>query len=160
MPKLRSFHRLTLAAAVALPAASFAEGELNLYSSRHYDTDDQLYTDFEELTGITINRIEGKGDELIARLGHKFYADDHGRIFHPVYALRLYWLQKQFADFGMVEKPLTQLFDQLTNAFNIGVIGDTQLKLHEHPITREIGKVANLAERYRVQRALVVAQLE
>ncbi len=53
-------------AAVATTAA--AEGELNLYSSRHYDTDERLYTDFEEATGITINRIEGKADELIARM--------------------------------------------------------------------------------------------
>ncbi|MEP0155829.1 Fe(3+) ABC transporter substrate-binding protein [Pseudophaeobacter sp.] len=55
-----------LAAAVATSAA--AEGELNLYSSRHYDTDERLYSDFEEATGITINRIEGKADELIARM--------------------------------------------------------------------------------------------
>ncbi|MEP4034926.1 extracellular solute-binding protein [Pseudophaeobacter sp.] len=55
-----------LAATVATSAA--AEGELNLYSSRHYDTDERLYSDFEEATGITINRIEGKADELIARM--------------------------------------------------------------------------------------------
>jgi iron(III) transport system substrate-binding protein len=53
-------------AAVAAPA--FANGELNLYSSRHYDTDERLYSDFEEMTGITINRIEGNADELIARM--------------------------------------------------------------------------------------------
>ena len=51
---------------VALPA--FAEGEVNLYSSRHYDTDERLYSDFTEQTGITINRIEGKADELAARM--------------------------------------------------------------------------------------------
>lgn len=45
-----------------------AAGELNLYSSRHYDTDERLYSDFEEATGITINRIEGNADELIARM--------------------------------------------------------------------------------------------
>ncbi|WP_224824111.1 extracellular solute-binding protein [Cognatishimia sp. MH4019] len=50
----------------AIPA--YAEGELNLYSSRHYDTDERLYSDFEEMTGITINRIEGKADELITRM--------------------------------------------------------------------------------------------
>ncbi len=49
-------------------SATYAEGELNLYSSRHYDTDEHLYSDFTEATGITINRIEGKGDELIARM--------------------------------------------------------------------------------------------
>ncbi len=56
----------TLATTIALPA--FADGELNLYSSRHYDTDERLYSDFEEMTGITINRIEGKADELITRM--------------------------------------------------------------------------------------------
>ena len=59
-----------LAATVALPA--FADGhlsgELNLYSSRHYDTDERLYSEFEEQTGVTINRIEGNADELIARM--------------------------------------------------------------------------------------------
>ena len=55
-----------LVLATALPA--FAEGEINLYSSRHYETDERLYSDFTEQTGITINRIEGKGDELIARI--------------------------------------------------------------------------------------------
>ncbi|MEM7470107.1 MAG: extracellular solute-binding protein [Pseudomonadota bacterium] len=52
--------------AAALPA--YADGELNLYSSRHYDTDERLYSDFTDATGITINRIEGKADELIARM--------------------------------------------------------------------------------------------
>lgn len=50
------------------PIAAAAEGELNLYSSRHYDTDERLYSEFTEATGITINRIEGKADELIARM--------------------------------------------------------------------------------------------
>ncbi|MEM7497188.1 MAG: extracellular solute-binding protein [Pseudomonadota bacterium] len=59
----------TLALATALPAgAAMAEGEVNIYSSRHYDTDERLYSDFTEATGITVNRIEGKADELIARL--------------------------------------------------------------------------------------------
>jgi iron(III) transport system substrate-binding protein len=61
--------RAVLISATALTAApAFADGELNLYSSRHYDTDERLYTDFEDQTGITINRIEGKADELIARM--------------------------------------------------------------------------------------------
>ncbi len=54
--------------AALTPAALLAEGEVNIYSSRHYDTDERLYSDFEEATGITVNRIEGKADELIARM--------------------------------------------------------------------------------------------
>ncbi|ABG30584.1 Fe(3+) ABC transporter substrate-binding protein [Roseobacter denitrificans] len=57
------------ALAIAMTATSaIAEGELNLYSSRHYDTDERLYSEFTEATGITVNRIEGKADELIARM--------------------------------------------------------------------------------------------
>lgn len=54
--------------AATLATSAYAEGELNLYSSRHYDTDERLYSDFTEATGIKINRIEGKADELIARM--------------------------------------------------------------------------------------------
>jgi iron(III) transport system substrate-binding protein len=64
-------YRISTCAAALLTVsavAAFAEGELNLYSSRHYDTDERLYSDFEEATGITINRIEGKADELMARM--------------------------------------------------------------------------------------------
>jgi len=62
------------AAAIAVFASGLttepahASGELNLYSSRHYDTDERLYSDFEKATGITINRIEAKGDALIKRM--------------------------------------------------------------------------------------------
>lgn len=58
-----------LALALTVSATSaVAEGEVNLYSSRHYDTDERLYSDFTEATGIRINRIEGNADELIARM--------------------------------------------------------------------------------------------
>ncbi len=55
-------------AATLTAGTAVAEGEVNLYSSRHYDTDERLYSDFEKMTGITINRLEGKADELIARM--------------------------------------------------------------------------------------------
>ena len=43
-------------------------GELNLYTARHYDADLQLYRMFEEKTGIRINRIDGRPDQLMARM--------------------------------------------------------------------------------------------
>ncbi len=67
-------HKVALGAAIfafgllTSTSATLANGEVNLYSSRHYDTDERLYSEFEEQTGITINRIEGKADELIARM--------------------------------------------------------------------------------------------
>lgn len=65
---LKSYTCVTAALLATLAGTASAEGELNLYSSRHYDTDERLYSDFEDSTGITINRIEGKADELIARM--------------------------------------------------------------------------------------------
>lgn len=65
--------KTTLAASAAATTiltgmAAHAQGEVNLYSSRHYDTDERLYSDFTDMTGISINRIEGNADELIARM--------------------------------------------------------------------------------------------
>ena len=58
-----------LAAALAFGLAAQAGAqELNIYSSRHYDNDSQLYDKFTEATGIKVNRIEGQPDELIARM--------------------------------------------------------------------------------------------
>ena len=61
---------------------------LNLYSSRHYQTDEALYANFEKATGIKVNRIDGPEDPLIERLkseGDKSPADllvtvDMGRL--------------------------------------------------------------------------------
>nr|WP_318719182.1 MULTISPECIES: Fe(3+) ABC transporter substrate-binding protein [unclassified Roseofilum] len=41
---------------------------LNLYSSRHYDTDDELYESFSRATGVKVNLIEGKAEQLIERV--------------------------------------------------------------------------------------------
>ncbi|NRA99048.1 MAG: extracellular solute-binding protein [Rhodobacteraceae bacterium] len=84
-----TFTRVLLAAgALGAAVPAVAEGELNLYSSRHYDTDERLYSDFEEMTGITINRIEGKADELIARMEAEG-ANSPADIFMTVDTVRL-----------------------------------------------------------------------
>jgi len=41
---------------------------LNLYSARHYQTDEALYTNFTRATGIRINRIEADDAGILARL--------------------------------------------------------------------------------------------
>ena len=64
------FKSTLLAAALASLAVSAPAEEkvINLYSARHYQTDEALYTDFTKQTGIRINRIEGKEDELLERI--------------------------------------------------------------------------------------------
>ena len=71
-----------------------ADGVVNVYSARHYDTDDTIYKDFEKKAGIKVNIIEGNSDALLARLnreGRRSPAD----VFITVDAGRLYQAEKQ-----------------------------------------------------------------
>ena len=61
---------------------------LNLYSARHYQTDEALYANFTKLTGIKINRIEGKEDELLERIKNEG-SNSPADIFLTVDAARL-----------------------------------------------------------------------
>ena len=77
-----------LAAALASPLACAQQPVVNLYSSRHYQTDEALYANFEKATGIRVNRIEALEDPLIERMkseGDRSLADvlitvDMGRL--------------------------------------------------------------------------------
>ncbi|MDP1619293.1 extracellular solute-binding protein [Phenylobacterium sp.] len=74
-PRLTAFAGLaavlTLAACgqeAGSSADAQANGVVNVYSARHYDVDQKLYTMFTEATGISVNRIEGSAPQLIARM--------------------------------------------------------------------------------------------
>jgi iron(III) transport system substrate-binding protein len=49
-------------------ATTVAADEVNLYSARHYDSDEKLYQAFTEQTGIKVNLLEGDSDQLIERI--------------------------------------------------------------------------------------------
>lgn len=58
-----------LAGASALPLRrARADGEVNIYSARHYPADEQLFAKFTEETGIAVNQIKGTGSELMERI--------------------------------------------------------------------------------------------
>ena len=83
---------LKLAAAITLGLAAISataqEKVLNLYSSRHYQTDEALYANFTKQTGIKINRIEAGENELIERLRNEG-ANSPADVFLTVDAARL-----------------------------------------------------------------------
>ena len=54
--------------AMTLGAASAQEQVVNLYSARHYSTDEALYNDFTKATGIRINRVDADDAGILARL--------------------------------------------------------------------------------------------
>ena len=65
-----SIKKIVAVAALCAAASNVAAQDkiLNLYSSRHYQTDEALYANFTKQTGIRINRIEAPEDALIERL--------------------------------------------------------------------------------------------
>lgn len=77
-----------LSAAMASLTFAVQAEELNLYSARHYQTDEALYANFTKQTGIKINRIEGKEDELLERIKNEG-ANSPADIFLTVDAARL-----------------------------------------------------------------------
>src|SRR5574343_1798414 len=79
----------TLLAGIGIAGTSrAADTELNLYSARHYQTDEALYSNFTAKTGIKINRIEGKEDELLERIRNEG-ANSPADVFITVDAARL-----------------------------------------------------------------------
>ena len=44
------------------------EQVVNLYSARHYQTDEKLYSDFSKATGIKVNRVDADDAGILARL--------------------------------------------------------------------------------------------
>ena len=75
--------------ALAFGGAQAQGAELNIYSSRHYQTDEALYANFTKATGIRINRIEAGEDALIERMRNEgerspadvFITTDAGRLW-------------------------------------------------------------------------------
>ena len=63
--------------------------EINLYTTRHYDSDIKLYKDFTKQTGINVNIISGKAKPLEKRIleegksckGDLFFLADAGRLY-------------------------------------------------------------------------------
>jgi iron(III) transport system substrate-binding protein len=84
-----------VATAMAIaPIAQAQDKVLNVYSARHYQTDEQLYGEFSRQTGVKINRIELGDEPLLERMkseGDKSPAD----VVLLVDATRLFRAQKE-----------------------------------------------------------------
>jgi iron(III) transport system substrate-binding protein len=101
--------RPVLLFALALGAGSVVAQEkvLNLYSARHYQTDEALYANFTKQTGIKINRIEGQEDALLERIKNEG-ANSPADVFLTVDAARL----AQADDLGLFAPAKSGLLDE------------------------------------------------
>ena len=68
MTKTRLLATALTALATLLGGAAHAQESINLYSARHYASDEQLYKGFTDATGIQINRVDADDAGIIARL--------------------------------------------------------------------------------------------
>jgi iron(III) transport system substrate-binding protein len=86
--------------------ASAQSKVLNLYSSRHYQTDEALYANFTKQVGIKINRIEAGEDPLIERLKNEAAASP-ADVLVTVDAGRL-WRAEQLGLFAPVSSKVLE----------------------------------------------------
>jgi iron(III) transport system substrate-binding protein len=66
--RLRSVAFTALTTLACTAASAQGGATLNLYSARHYQTDEALYANFTRDTGIKINRIDADDAGILARL--------------------------------------------------------------------------------------------
>lgn len=79
---------IAFTALLTAPQVLAQENIVNLYSARHYQTDEALYANFTRQTGIKVNRIEAKEDELLERIRNEG-AQSPADVFITVDAARL-----------------------------------------------------------------------
>jgi len=100
----RAVCALLLALMLQPPAHAQTDTVVNLYTARHYQTDEALYTNFTKKTGIRVNKIEAGEDALLERVrseGRNSPAD----VFLTVDAGRL-WRAEQLELFAPVKSPV------------------------------------------------------
>ncbi|MDN6298213.1 MAG: Fe(3+) ABC transporter substrate-binding protein [Halomonas sp.] len=100
--------RIAASMAAVLAGSAFATSalaeEINLYSARHYDSDERLYEAFTEETGIDVNVLEGDSDQLIERIQREGVASP-ADVMMTVDAGRL-WRAEEEGIFQSVESDL------------------------------------------------------
>jgi iron(III) transport system substrate-binding protein len=98
--------KIILISAVLVSVPGFAQDSkvLNLYSSRHYQTDEALYANFTRQTGIKVNRIEASEDALLERIRNEG-ARSPADVLVTVDAGRL-WRAEQLGFFQPVKSAL------------------------------------------------------
>ncbi|MEM7794633.1 MAG: Fe(3+) ABC transporter substrate-binding protein [Cyanobacteria bacterium P01_C01_bin.118] len=89
---------------VTSEVAAASEAVVNVYSARHYDVDDDLFESFTQQTGIEVNVVEGKSDELIERIEAEGAASP-ADVFITVDAGRL-WRAEQAGLFQSISSPV------------------------------------------------------
>ncbi len=68
MLKMKKTAFAVVATLLAATSAWSQDAMLNLYSARHYSTDEALYANFTKATGIKINRVDADDAGILARL--------------------------------------------------------------------------------------------
>ena len=108
---MRSTQSLIIIFIVFFYSSWMLSAEVNVYTSRHYDSDEKLYEDFTDLTGIKVNIISAKGKALIERLrseGNNSPAD----LFITVDAGNLWKVQ----EYGLFQKIKSKKIDAIVPA--------------------------------------------
>ncbi|MSQ20826.1 MAG: Fe(3+) ABC transporter substrate-binding protein [Betaproteobacteria bacterium] len=101
-----SYSVLAIITLCAPVMADAQQAVLNLYTARHYSTDEALYANFTKTTGIKLNRIEGGEDALFERIRAES-ANSPADVFITVDIGRL-WQAEQVGIFAPVRSAVLE----------------------------------------------------
>ena len=65
---MQTLRALALLATLATASLAQAQPVLNIYSARHYQTDEALYANFTKATGVRVQRVDADDAGILARL--------------------------------------------------------------------------------------------
>ena len=120
--------------------------EVNVYTSRHYDSDAELYSSFTADTGIKVNIISGKGKALMERLNSEG-ANSPADVFITVDAGNLWKVQKD----GMFQAISSSVVDSVVPANLRGpnnewvAIAKRSRVMYYNPLTVSADEMENLS---------------
>ena len=96
---------------------------------------------------------------LIARFCRKFAPHNKRGVIHAVDALGFQGLEELRSVFRVFQQFLADFLNQLAYFFHIFFKRDTQFKLHDDPVTAEVGQCIYLTIRNGMDWPIVVSQL-
>lgn len=93
MRRLFIFVAMSLTVLGGCTPQSQTQRQVNVYSARNYDVDKNMFAAFEAETGIKVNLIEGKADELLERINRE-KSDSIADVFISVGAEHIFFAQQ------------------------------------------------------------------
>src|SRR5262245_49055906 len=99
-------------------------------------------------------------NELLPWLGHHLHPDLDGEVAELLHTLHLQGLEDVRFELWIGQQFLADLLDDLLNLVEVGVVGDSDHQLIDHPVAAHVLHSAQFPERHSERWSVLVPQLD